>query len=118
MGSTLEPALANTFEVFHEKGLLPSPNKPVVYFRNVDDTFYRFSSQTVADSFFTSFNNIIPVFTQDWEINFTFLDILVCRTTSCFINSIYHKPTFTSFYTYWDSFCPTKKINLIKAVTH
>ena len=40
------------------------------------------------------------------------------RTHSCYVTLIYRKPTFTSLYTRWDSFCPTKqKINLIKTLT-
>ena len=43
MRSPLGPALANFFVWFHEKRLLSYPNKPVVYFRNVNNTFYLFN---------------------------------------------------------------------------
>ena len=48
----------------------------------------------------------------------SFLDILVSKETSAFL-TVYRKPTFTSLYIRWDSFCPKKrKINLIKTLTH
>ena len=39
MGSPWQPTSANIFVGFHEKGLLSTPNKPVVYFCYVDDMF-------------------------------------------------------------------------------
>ena len=106
-----------------KKELLINPNKSKVYFRYVDDTFCLFNSETEMDSFFTSLNNIHPPlrFTLDGEIDFMlpYLDVLVCRTPSCFLTSIYHKPTFTNLYTRLNSFCPSKQQKkLIKTLTH
>lgn len=48
-----------------------------------------------------------------------FLDVLVHRTLTGFLTSVYRKPTFAGLYTRWDSFCPTKrKINIIKTLLH
>ena len=52
MGYPVGPALANIFVGFHGKGLLSSRNKPVVYFRYVDDIIRVFNNETVADLFF------------------------------------------------------------------
>ena len=53
MGSPVGLALANIFEGSHEKRLLSSPNKPVVYFCYVD-TFRPFNNETDTDLFLTS----------------------------------------------------------------
>ena len=48
-----------------------------------------------------------------------FLDVLVEKSPSKFITSIYRKPTFTSQYLCWNSFSPRKrKTNLILTLTH
>ena len=52
MGSPVRSALANIFVDFNERGLLSSPNKPVVYFRYIDDTFCLFNNRTETDLFF------------------------------------------------------------------
>ena len=122
MGSPMGSALANIFVGFHERGLLSSPNKLVVYFRYVNDTFCLFNNEIEAGLFFIFLNNIHPAFkfTLDKKTDYmlTFLEVLVCRTPLCYITSIYRKLTFRDLYTQWDSFCPTQpKINLIKTLT-
>ena len=60
-------------------------------------------------------------FTLEKESNSTlpFLDVLVYKEDSCFLTSVYRKPTFTGLYIRWDSFCPKKrKLNLIKTLVH
>ena len=48
-----------------------------------------------------------------------FLDVLVEKSPSKFITSIYRKPTFTGLYLRWNSFSPRKrKTNLILTLTH
>ena len=44
--------LANILAGVNEKGLVASPNKPVVYFRYIDYTFCLFNNETVADMVF------------------------------------------------------------------
>ena len=69
MGSPVGPALANIFKGFHEKRLLPSPNKLVVYFCYVDDTFCLFNNETEVVLFVNFLNKIHPAlkFTLDKE---------------------------------------------------
>ena len=72
-----------------------------------------------------SFSHILIVwtlhFTLEKENNstFPFLDVLMCKETSVFLMTVYHKPAFTGLYIRWDSFCPKEpKVNLIKTRTH
>ena len=123
MGSPLGPTLANIFMGFWEKKIMSDPNRPVVYFRYVDDTFCLFNGEDEAEAFFLSLNNLHPAlqFTLEKEKDkvLSFLDVSVCRLPLGFFTTVYRKPTFTGLYTRWDSFCPTKrKINLIKTLTH
>ena len=84
--------------------------------------FCFFRNQTEVNNFFALLNTIHPAlkFTLEKENNFSvlpFLDVLVCKTTSGFLTTIYGN--FTGLYIRWDSFCPKKsKINLIKTLTH
>ena len=114
IGSPQGPVLANIFIGFHEKRL-SSPNKPEAYFRYV--MICLFNSETEVDWLFTSLNNIQPAlrFPIQCKSNFTltFLDVLICRSPSCYVTSIYCKPIFTGLYTCWDSFCPTKQKKII-----
>ena len=60
-------------------------------------------------------------FTFETESNLAlpFLDVLVEKSPSKFITSIYRKPTFTGQYLRWNSFSPRKrKTNLILTLTH
>ena len=97
------------------------PNKLGVYFPYVNNTFGLFN-ETEVDLFFTFLNKMHPAlrFTLDKEMDHKhFLDVLVGRTPSHYVITIYQKPTFTSLYTRKDSFGLTKqKINLIKTLTH
>ena len=103
MGSPMRSALADIFVGFHEKGLVFSPNKLVVYFCYVDDTFCLFNNEIEARWIFTFLNIIHPAlkFTLDKKTDYTltFLEVLVCRTPLCYITSIYRKPTFRDLYT-------------------
>ena len=124
MGSPLGPALANIFEGFYEKQLLESiSNKPLLYFRYVDDTLAIFNNESECDLFLNRLNGMHKSlkFTYEKESNncLPFLDVLVERHDSRFSTTVYRKPTFTGQYTRWDSFCPKKrKINLISTLTH
>ena len=115
--------MAGIFVGFHEVDLFSKYKAPEVYFRYVDNTFCAFGSETLAGEFFSHLNSIHPTlrFTLKKENNSTvpFLCVLVCKETSAFLTTVYHKPTFTGLYIRWDSFCPKKrKINLIKTLRH
>lgn len=82
-----------------------------------------FTHESEVDHFFSLLNGVHPAlkFTVDKEVNgsLPFLDVLVHRTPSLFITSVYSKSTFTGLYTRWNSFCPKRqKINLIRTLTH
>lgn len=123
MISPLGPILANIFVGLHEESVLSKSNKPDVYFRYVDDPFCHFDNKIEADHLLSSLNNTHPTlkFTQEKEIDSSlpFLDVLVSRSSLGLLTFVYRKPTFTSLYTRWDSFCPVKrKINLIKTLIY
>lgn len=97
-------------------------HRPKVYFRYVDDTFCVFTHESEVDHFFSLLNGVHPAlkFMVDKEVNgsLPFLDVLVHRTPSFFITSVYRKSNFTGLYTRWDSFCPKRqKINLTRTLT-
>ena len=53
MGSPLGPALANIFVAYYEEKLFSQTQKPLTYFRYVNDTFVIFESEAEADEFLT-----------------------------------------------------------------
>ena len=123
IGSALGPTMAGIFVGFHKVDLFSKYKAPERYFHYVDDTFCVFGSETDAGEFFSHLNSMHSAlrFTLENENNSTvsFLDVLVCKETSTFLTTVYHKPTFTGLYIHWDSFCPKKqKVNLIKTLTH
>ena len=84
MGLPLGPALANIFVGYQEVKLFSNTNKPLAYFRYVDDTFAAFNNEDNCNNFFTRLNSLhlSPCFTQEKESNSSlpFLDlVLVAR---------------------------------------
>ena len=123
MGSPLGPALANISVGYQEVKLFSNTNKPLAYFRYVDDTFAAFNNEDDCNNSFTHLNSLHSSlrFTQEKESNSSlpFLDVLVERQNSDFLTSVYRKPTFTGQYLRWNSFSPTKrKTNLISTLVH
>lgn len=123
MGSPLGPSLANIFVGYHEALLFKRVNKPLMYYRYVDDTFTVFSNEADCNDFLTHLNSLHPSlrFTFEKESNHSlpFLDVLVEKKDHQFITSVYRKPTFTGQYVRWNSFCPKKrKLNLISTLVH
>ena len=119
MGSPLGPSLAIIFVGYYEALLFKRVNKPLMYYRYVDDTFAVFNDE----EFFSHLNSLHPSlrFTFEKECNWTlpFLDVLVEKNDHEFVTSIYRKPTFTGQYIRWNSFCPMKrKTNLISTLVH
>ena len=119
MGSVLSPIMAGIFVGFQEVDLLSTSMVPDVYFCHVNDIFYIFGSEAEACKFFSHFNKmqLSFQFTLKKETNSTlpFLDVLVYKEASCFLTSVYCKPTFTGLYIRRNTFCPKKhELNLIK----
>ena len=77
MGSSLAPALANTFIAFYESKWLNeyNLNKPVSYFRYVDDILAAFDKEKDSLNFLIFLNK----FTIEKEINhfIHFLDVFI-----------------------------------------
>jgi len=123
MGSPLGPALANIFVGCQEEKLFTFANRPLAYFRYVDDTFAVFNNEDDCNTFLSHLNSHLPSlrFTHEKEFNHSlpFLDVLVERLGSEFSTSVYRKPTFTGQYLRWNSFRSHKrKINLIGTLVH
>ena len=123
MGSPLGPFLANIFVGYYEALLFKRVNKPLMYYRYIDDTFAVFNDEDECDEFFSHLNSLHPLlcFTFEKECNRTlpFLDVLVEKNDHEIVTSIYRKPTFTGQYICWNSFCPMKrKTNLISTPVH
>ena len=102
MGSPLGPSLANIFVGYYEALLFKRVNKPLMYYRYVDDTFAVFTDEDECNEFFSHLNSFYPLlrFTFEEECNRTlpFLDVLVEKSDHEFVTSIYRKPTFTGQY--------------------
>ena len=123
MGSPLGPSLASIFVGYYEALLFIRVNKPLMYYRYVDDTFAVLNDEDECNEFFSHLNSLHPSlrFTFEKECNRTlpFLDVLVEKNDHEFVTSIYRKPTFTGQYIRWNSFCPMKrKTNLISTLVH
>ena len=123
IGSPVEPALANIFVGSYESKLFQTTSKPEMYYRYMDDTFIVFSNEDECDLFLDSFNSLHPslryTFEKESNLAVPFLDVLVEKSPSKFITSIYRKPTFTGQYLRWNFFSPRKrKTNLILTLTH
>ena len=124
MGSPLGPTLANIFMGYLESKYFSSNDKPLLYYRYVDDCFILFRSKDECLKMFNDFNSLHHSieFTMELEENdcLPFLDVLVRRTTEeQFITSVYRKKTFTGQYINFLSHCSRKrKINLIKTLCH
>ena len=123
MGSPLGPILANIFVGYHENQLFATCERPLVYWRYVDDTFAVFDDQVRRSEFEVHLNSLHPSlkFTSEDEQDNTlpFLDVEVHKSDDGFLTKVYRKPTFTGEYTKWRSFCDTKrKMNLVKTLTY
>ena len=95
----LGPAFANIFVGYYESKLFQTTSKPEMYYRYMDDTFVIFSNEDECDLFLDSLNSLHPslrfTFEKESNLALPFLDVLVEKSPSKFITSIYQKPTFT-----------------------
>ncbi|XP_065193140.1 uncharacterized protein LOC135824335 [Sycon ciliatum] len=116
MGSPLGPVLANVFVGYCESKI---DKWPELYVRFVDDSFTYFDSRADADDFLLKLNTIHPAlrFTCEHEESnkLLFLDVLVEKTQTGVLTTVYRKPTFTGQYMMFDSFCSSQyKSNLVR----
>ena len=123
MGSPLGPFLANVFVEYYEALLFKRVNKPLMYYRYVNDTFAVFNDEDECNEFFSHLNSLHPslhfIFEKECNRTLSFLEVLIEKNDHEFVTSIYRKPTFTGQYIRWNSFCPMKrKINLISTLVH
>ena len=66
MGSPLGPSLANIFVGYYEALLFKRVNKPLMYYRYVDDTFTVFNDEDECNEFFSHLDSLHP------SLRFTF----------------------------------------------
>ena len=123
LGSPLGPALANIFVGYQEEKLFIDNNQPLFYFRYVDDTFAMFEDEFNCNRFLKQLNSLHQslTFTHEKEVNgkLPFLDVLVKKSNTKFLTSVYQKPSFSGQYNRWDSFGPkSRKNNLIGTLVH
>ena len=121
MGSPLGPALANIFVGYYENKLFAFNSKTFLYQRYVDDIFSIFTTETQCDQFFAVLNSLHPSLrlTVEKDGVLPCLDVKLEISSNEFLTSVYRKPTFTGFYTNWNSFEPTKrKIYLLDTLVH
>ena len=113
MGSLLGPALANIFVGYQEEKLFIDNNQPLIYFRYVDDTFAMFEDEFNCNRFLKQLNSLHQslTFTHEKEVNgkLPFLDVLVERSNTKFLTSVYRKPSFSGQYNHWNSFGPKSR---------
>jgi len=103
MGSPLGPALANIFVGQQEQKVFNLVNRPLAYFRYVDDAIAAFNNEEDFNAFLSHHNSLRPSlpFTHENESNhsLTFLDVLVERRDSEFSASVYRNlPSLASIY--------------------
>lgn len=124
MGSPLGPILADIFMSNLEKKLNKfSTNKPLLWFRYVDDVFCIFTEKQNIDDFFGRINrwhNNIK-FTKETETGgkLAFLDVLVIRDAqnNKYLTTLYRKPTNTNLYLLYESNqCRRYKLGLIRTL--
>ena len=89
----------------------------------MDDTYTIFKTEAECDTFLKRLNGLHTAlhftFGKEENNSLPFLDVLVEKSDTGFLTSVYRKPTFSGLYTRWSSFCPKqRKISLIKTLTH
>ena len=95
MESPLGPAFANIFVGFHEERLFDYDQKPGVYFRYVDDIYTIFKTEAECDTFLKHLNSLHPAlqltFEKEENESLPFLDVLVEKSYTGFLTSVYRK---------------------------
>ena len=98
-------------------------NQPLIYLRHVDDTFAMFEDEFNCNRFLKQLNSLHQslTFTHEKKVNgkLLFLDVLVEKSNTKFLTSVYRKPSFSGQYNRWDSFGPkSRKNNFIGTLLH
>ena len=123
MGLPRGPALANSFVGSHERRIQQS-EWPELYHRFVDEVSHNLRPMFLRVlQFFHRLNSLHDLleFMMEGEedCSLPIPDARVTRTDADIVMSVYRTPTFTGFYTPWDSFSPTMhKINLLRSLTN
>ena len=123
MGFPFGPSLANIFVGSYKALLFKRANKPLMYYRYIDDTFAAFNYENKCNEFLSHLNSLHPslcfTFENKCRRTLPFLCILVEKNDCQFVASIDRKPTFTGQYIRWNYFCPKKwKISLISTLVY
>ena len=89
----------------------------------MDDTFAMFENEFNCSQFLKQLNSLYQslTFTHEKEVNgkLAFLDVLVEKSNTKFLTSVYRKLSFCGQYNRWDSFGPKyRKNNLIGTFVH
>ena len=86
----------------------------------MDDTFAMFKKEIDCDMFLNQVNSL-HAFAHEMEVEgkLSFLNVLVEKTSTEFLTSVYRKPSFMEQYIRWDSFGPKsrKPIQLVRLYT-
>ena len=96
---------------------------PGVYFRYVDEAFTFFKTEADCDIFLKRLSGLHPAlqftFEKEGSSSLPFLNVLIEKSGTGFLTSVYRKPTFLDLYTRCSLFRQKQsKINLIKTLTH
>ena len=107
MGPPIAPLMADVcmnYVIDQALAVPPAECRPDLFCHYVDDLLLLFPNQDSLNRFFTNINSIHRniVFTKELETNncLHFLDVLIEKTSTGFINSTYRKPTHTGLYSY------------------
>ena len=89
----------------------------------MDDTFAVFEDEFNCNWFLKQLNSLHQslTFTHEKEVNgkLPFLNVLVEKSNTKFLTSIYQKPSFSDQYNRWDSFGPkSRKNNLLGTLVY
>jgi len=79
----------------------------------MDDTFVVIDNERECGLFLEHLNSLHPslqfTFEKEFNQSLPFLDVMVEKSPSKFVTSVYRKPTFTGQYIRWNSFNPQKR---------
>ena len=124
MGGVHGPCFANYYMCYLENKIFNEiPNlKPILYLRYVDDIYLILENKALVNNLQQQFeSNSVLKFTFEFETKnkLPFLDVLLQRTNTNIVTSVYVKSTNYGDCLNFNSICPTKyKISVIKGFLH
>ena len=108
VGSPLGPNLATIFVRYYKEKLFIDSNQPLIYFRYANDTFAMFEDESNRNQFSKKINSLhrFLTFTHKKKVygKLPFLDVLIEKSNSKFLSSVYRKSSFSYQYNRWNSF--------------